>query len=115
MRMKEELSRYFFWRPNAKCSGELPSMDRSCIARVVGAITGHCGLNRHMSKLRLSATSRCSCGLEEETGTHVICDCPKFTQLRRRLLGGYVVQPSDVTSLGPVTLNKFLVATGRLS
>jgi len=53
--------------------------------------TGHCGLNRHLNKLRLSRTPRCSCGLEEETGIYLICNCPKFLQLRRRMLGGYEV------------------------
>ena len=110
-----EHTKRFLPKPNAKWTKDLLSMDRSCIARVVGAVTGHCGLNRHMSRLRLSATTSCSCGLGEETGTHLICECPKFTQLRRRLLGGYEVQPSEVVALGPVTLNRFLVATGRLS
>lgn len=105
----------FFPKPNDKWSKELVSMDRSRIARVVGAITGHCGLNRHLRKMRLSDTSECTCGLEEETGIHVICDCPKFLQLRRKVLGGYTVTPSEVLELGPVILDRFLAKTGRLA
>ena len=90
-------------------------MDRSCIRRVVGAITGHCGVNAHMKKLRLSVTSRCACGLEEETGIHVICECSRFSQQRRKFLGDTTVEPSDVVRRGPVALDRFLESTGRFA
>lgn len=77
----------FFPNSNAKWTKDLLGMERICIARVVGAITDHCGLNRHMSRLRMSATPRCLCTLEEETGIHIMCECPCYTQLRRMLLG----------------------------
>lgn len=105
----------FLPTPSGKWSKELISMDRNRIRRVVGAITGHCGLNRHLRKMRLSNTSECTCGLEDETGIHVICNCPKFIQLRRRILGDYTVTPSEVLKLGPVILDKFLVKTGRFT
>ena len=104
----------FFPKPNEKWAKDLLKMDRNRIRRVVGAITGHCGLNRHMNKLRLSDTPRCSCDLEEETGAHLICDCPKFLQLRRRMLGDYEVVPSEIAATGPDILDRFLSATGRL-
>lgn len=108
-------TKHFFAKPDSKWAKSLLEMDRNRIRRVVGAITGHCGLNGHMKKLRLSATSRCACGSEEETGIHIICECSKFFQLRHRLLGGYVVQPSEVAKLGPVILDRFLEATGRFT
>ena len=89
----------FFPKPNAEWAEKLVDMDRVQIRIVVGAITGDCGLNRHLSKLRLSGTPRCSCDLEDETGIHVICDCPKFHQLRRRLLGDYEARPLDIAAL----------------
>jgi len=104
----------FFPKPDAKWTNDLLDMHRNRIRRVVGAVTGHCGLNRHMFKLRLSGTPRCSCGLEDETGLHIICNCPKFLQLRSRTLGNYEIRPTDVATLGPATLDKFLVETGRL-
>jgi hypothetical protein len=68
-----------------------------------------------MERLRLSVTPRCDCGLEDETGKHVICKCPKFAQLRHGLLGDYEVTPPEVLKLGPVTLDRFLEATGRFT
>lgn len=105
----------FLPKPNEKWSKELISMDRNRIRRVVGAITGHCGLNRHLRKMGLSNTSECTCGLGEETGIHVICDCPKFLQIRRSLLGNYTVSPLEALKVGPSALDKFLVKTGRFS
>lgn len=104
----------FLPMPNEKFSKALINMDRKRIARVVGALTGHCGLNSHLRKMRLSNTPECTCG-EEETGIHVICDCPKFSQLRRRYLGGYIVAPSEVLELGPVILDRFLMKTKRFT
>ncbi len=101
-------TKHFLSKPLERWSRELRKMDRNRIRRVVGAITGHFGLNKHL-------TRSISCGTDEETGLHVICECPKFHNLRRRTLGSYVVQPSDVVKLGPVVLDRFLAATLRLS
>jgi len=87
----------FFLVPDGRWARELLNMDRCRIRRVVGAITGHCGLNKHLAKMGLSNDPNCSCGLGEETGVHIICECPKFSALRLRTLGGHVVQPTTVT------------------
>jgi len=105
----------FLPEPSGKWSKGLLTMDRNRIARVVEAITGHCGLNSHLRKMGLSSTSQCTCESEDETGIHVICDCPKFLQLRRRILGDYTVTPSEVLELGPVTIDRFLDKTGRFA
>ena len=89
-------------------------MGRDRIKRVVGAITGHCGLNRHMNKLGLAETPRCSCDLDDETGMHLICNCPKFLLLRSKILGDFEVAPLRAATMEPVILDRFLAATGRL-
>ena len=79
----------FFQKPDEKWAKSLLAMDRDRIKRVVGAITGHCGLN----KLGLAETPRCSCDLDDETGMHLICNCPKFLLLRSKILGDFEVTP----------------------
>jgi len=108
-----EHTKLFFPAPDKKWAKALLRMDRSGIRRVVGAITGHCGLNKHLARMTILADPRCSCGLEEETGIHIICECPKFHLLRSMTLGSCVIQPSEVPGLGPVVLDRFLVRTGR--
>ena len=104
----------FFPVPDQKWARELVNMDRSRIRRVVGAITGHCGLNKHLAKMRIVSDPECSCGLGDETGLHIICECPKFLNQRLRILGGHVVRPLELSRLGPVLLDRFLAETGRM-
>jgi len=99
--------------PDAKWARELLSMDRCFVRRVVGAITGHCGLNKHLTKMGLHSDPSCVCGFGEETGLHVICECPSISSLRLRILGGFELRPLEVPGLGPATLDRFLVETGR--
>ncbi len=104
----------FFPQPSKRWSKDLLSLDRKQIHRVVGAVTNHCGLNSHLAKMGLSRDPKCACGLEDETGFHIICECPMFLSLRRRVLGDYTVRPLDVLKLGPILLNRFLVGTNRM-
>lgn len=108
-------AKHFLPAPWRKWTRELITMNRNSIRRVVGAITGHCGLNKHLTRMRILDDSECSCGQDEETGLHIICECPKFSQLRRKTLGNYVLQPSDVTQLGPIVLDRFLAGTRRFT
>ena len=72
----------FFRRPDEKWSKDLLLMDRTEIRRIVGAITGHFWLNKHLETMGLSNSPMCACGLGEETGIYIICECPIFFTLR---------------------------------
>ena len=78
---------HFLSEPAERWSRELLSMDRNHIRRVVGAIIGHCGLNKHLTRMSILGNLECFCGLDEEKTC--ICDCPKTSQLRLRTLGSY--------------------------
>ena len=106
-------TKHFFPTANVKWARELISMDRYRIRRVVGAITGHCGLNKHLARMRIVNDPNCACGLEEETGVHIICECPMYQTLRNGTLGGWRIEPSELPKLGPVALDRFLAGTGR--
>jgi len=99
--------------PDCEWASELLKMNRSRIKRLVGAITGHCGLNSHLAKMGIASDPKCTCSLGEETGYHIICECPKFSLLGLRFLGGHVIRSLDVLKLGLLVLDKFLVSTGR--
>ncbi len=89
-------------------SRELLAMDRNRIRRVVGAITGHCGLNKQLTKLNIRRDFNCSCGLEEETGLPKVLstESQDFRKLRhttyrcvptRTSLSGHV--PGRITTI----------------
>lgn len=100
-----------FPESNEKWAKEFLNMDRSRIRRVVGVITEHCGLSKHLAKIGL--VNDLNCGFSEEKSVHLISDCPKFNSLRYRTLGSHMVIPSTIPVLGPTVLDRFLVGTGR--
>ena len=103
-----------FPRRDEKWSKDLLSMESHQLRGVVGAVTGHCRLNKHLATMGLSNSPMCACGLGEETGLHIICECPRFLTLRSRTLGDRMVVPGEVPDLGPGILHRFLAGTKRI-
>jgi hypothetical protein len=63
---------------------------------VVGLLTGHCHLKGHLFKLGLTDDpTRERCLQEDESATHILCDCEAIAYLRFRHLGQFFMEPSD--------------------
>jgi hypothetical protein len=63
---------------------------------MVGLFTGHCHLERHLFKLRPTDDSTCKrCLEDDESATHILCDCEAIAYLRLRHLGQFFMEPSD--------------------
>jgi hypothetical protein len=62
---------------------------------VVGLLTGHCHLKGHLFKLGLTDDPTCERCLEDESATHILCDCEAIAYLRFRHLGQFFMEPSD--------------------
>jgi hypothetical protein len=63
---------------------------------VVGLLTGHCHLKEHLFKLGLTDDPTCErCLQEDESATHILCDCETIAHLRFRHLGQFFMEPSD--------------------
>jgi hypothetical protein len=61
-----------------------------------GLLTGHCHLNEHLYKLGLTDNPTCErCLEEDESVTHILCDCEVISYLRFHHLGQFVMDPSD--------------------
>ena len=55
---------------------------------VVGLLTGHNTLRRHLHVMGLSNDPACrTCGTEEETSVHILCECE--ASLRHQYLGSF--------------------------
>jgi hypothetical protein len=59
---------------------------------VVGLLTGHCHLKGHLFKMGLTDDPTCE---EDESATHISCDCESIANLRFRHLGHFFMEPSD--------------------
>jgi hypothetical protein len=63
---------------------------------VVGLLTGHCQLKGHLFKLGLTDDPTCeSCLQEDESATHILCDCEAIAYLIFRHLGQFFMELSD--------------------
>jgi hypothetical protein len=65
---------------------DLLRLPRSKLRILVGLITGHCPLNKHLHNMGLTDEPICiACGMEDETAFHLLCKCPILISLRMHL------------------------------
>jgi hypothetical protein len=82
--------------PSARRTKDLLKRDREQLRWVVGLFTGHCHLKGHLFQLRLTDDPICEmCLEEEESVTHILCDCEAIAYSRFRHLGQIFMEPSD--------------------
>jgi hypothetical protein len=63
---------------------------------MVGLFTGHCHRKEHLFKLGLTDYPTCErCLEDDESATHILCDCEAIAYLRFSHLGQYFLDPSD--------------------
>jgi hypothetical protein len=53
-----------------------------------------------------------SCGVEEETSAHVLCNCEALASLRNMYLGSFFLEPRDIQIINLGAIWGFLKATG---
>ncbi|KAJ8916729.1 hypothetical protein NQ315_013933 [Exocentrus adspersus] len=78
----------FIKKRSARLTDDLLGQNRKAIRIIVGLLTGHCRLNKHMSLMGLAEEATCRfCSEEEETAVHVLCQCEGLARLRFLILG----------------------------
>jgi hypothetical protein len=76
------------------------SFNRTQSRVVIGLLTGHNTLRRHLYIMGLSDNPICrKCGTEEETSVHILCECEALASLRYTYLGSFFMDPKDVREL----------------
>jgi hypothetical protein len=82
--------------PDLATRARLLSFNRTQSRVVIGLLTGHNTLRRHLYIIGLSNNPICrKCGTKEETSAHILCECEALALLRRskkciELRGEYV-------------------------
>ena len=80
---------------------------------VTGLPTGHNTLRRHFYLMGLINSPLCrKCGAEEETSTHILCECEALASLRHAHLGSLFLDPKDVKSLSLGGIWNYIKRTG---
>jgi len=74
---------------------------------VIGLLTGHNTLRRHLHVMGLNDNPTCrKCGTEEETSVHILCEC--------EALASFFLDPEDIRVLGMGAIWNFVKGTGLL-
>jgi hypothetical protein len=84
---------------------KLMSFNRTQSRVLIGRLTGHNTLIRHLHSLGLIDSPLCRrCEVEEETSAHILCECEALASLRHVHLGSFFFEPEDIKiiSLGAI-------------
>jgi hypothetical protein len=101
--------------PNLATGAHLLSFNRTQSRVVIGLLTGHNTLRRHLFIMGPSTNLTCrKCGTGEETSVHILCECEALASLRRTYLGSFFLDPEDIRKLGVGAIWNFAEVTGLL-
>jgi hypothetical protein len=110
-------SRQFVTGPSKRASDELLRLNRTQIRAVVGLLTGHALLKRHLARIGvIQNDTRCRlCSLKQETAYHVLCECEALATMRMQQLGAAFPTPEFITTTTKGRLAGFILNTNMLS
>ena len=92
LRQAKELVRPYAYK-------DITALNKADLRLLVGYLTGHHRLRYHLHKIGLSQETDCRLCLEDdETTTHILCDCPALARLRRGFFQQEFLRPMDVKS-----------------
>jgi hypothetical protein len=100
---------------NTAARTALMSFNRAQSRVIIGLLTGHNTLRRHLHIMGLVDSPLCrKCGAVEETSAHVLCECEALATLRHIYLGSFFLDPENVRDLSLRAIWNFFRRTGLL-
>jgi hypothetical protein len=101
--------------PHIAVKTRLLSFKRTQSRVVIGLLTGHNTLRRHLHIMGLSDSPLCrKCRAEEEISAHVLCEYEALVTHRHTYLGSFFLNPEDVRELSLGAIWTFITRTGLL-
>ncbi|KAJ8914731.1 hypothetical protein NQ315_017441 [Exocentrus adspersus] len=99
--------------PGAAATRSLVSLNQANIKIIIGLLTGHGRLNKHLNTIGLSLDSRCRlCGTSNEDSVHVPCHCPRVIVNRHKHFGAGYLAPEDIREIPVDKVLAFARSTG---
>jgi hypothetical protein len=93
----QKQAREFISGPDLDAKAKLMSFSRTQSRVVIGLLTGHNTLRRHLHLLGLADSPLFRrCGVEEETSAHIVCECEALASFRHAYLGSFFLEPEDI-------------------
>jgi len=110
-----EVARELISGPILVTGARLLSFNKTQTRAVIGLLTGHYTLRRHLHVMGLSNDPACrKCGTEDKTSVQILCECKALASLRHKYLGSFFLDPVDIWVLGVRVIWKFIKGTGLL-
>ena len=90
------------------------SLEKKDLRILVGLLTGHVDLNRHLKIMGLRNEAVCPlCQDEEETSIHFVAQCSATMLLRKSILGDYTLSLDTLNGIHWMVLLRFAKASKR--
>jgi hypothetical protein len=97
-------------KPNPGLTRYLLRLPRSKLRIMVGLITGHCPLNKHLHNMGLIDEPICiAYGMEDESAFHLLCDCTSLISLRMRTFSKPILGVEEYERASASSLLRFTV------
>jgi len=99
--------------PSVGAKIKVVSFNRTHSRAVIGLLTGHNTLRRHLYLLGLQVSPLCrKCGVMEEISAHILCECVALASLRHAYLGFFFLELKDIQSISLGAIWSFSKASG---
>ena len=106
---------FSFTQDRLATGARLLSFNRTQTRAVIGLLTGHNTLRKHLHVMGLSNDPACrKCGTEEEISVYILCECKALASLRHQYLGSFFLDQEDIRVLGVGAIWNFIKGTGLL-
>ena len=80
---------------------------------MIGLLTGHNTLRRHLNLMVITNSPFCQrCGEEDETSAHIFCGCEGLASLSHVYQGSFFLDPQDIKSFSLEAMWNFSKGTG---
>ena len=101
--------------PDLAIGARLLSFNKTQSRAVIGLLTGHNTLRRHLYIMGLSNNPTCrKCGTEEETSIHILYEGEALASLRHTYLDSLFMDREDIRVIGMGAIWNFAKGTGLL-
>jgi hypothetical protein len=112
---KQRQARELISVPNLATGARILSFNTTQSRVVIGLLTGHNTLKRHLHVMGLGNNPICrKCGTEEENSVHILCECEVLDSLRYTYMGSFFLDPEGIRVLGMGVIWNFAKGTGFL-
>lgn len=97
-------------------SKELLGLSRNSLRKIIGLLTGHCGLKRYLNIMGVAKVPMCrGCKYEEETALHILGDyCDMHTAFRFEHFGCSLIVHWELQDIPVMCLPNFISVSGLL-